>query len=56
MTDAVARLARAAGARCYTDPFVPNHPPAEQAKHAVNKHAVNKDAVNRDPVKKRIAQ
>jgi 3-phenylpropionate/trans-cinnamate dioxygenase ferredoxin reductase subunit len=41
MTDQVARLARAAGARCYTDPFVPNHPPAEQGK---------------DPVKKRAAQ
>jgi 3-phenylpropionate/trans-cinnamate dioxygenase ferredoxin reductase subunit len=32
MTDTVARLARAAGARCYTDPFVPNHKPAEPAK------------------------
>jgi 3-phenylpropionate/trans-cinnamate dioxygenase ferredoxin reductase subunit len=41
MTDQVARLARAAGARCYTDPFVPNHPPADQGK---------------DPVKKRAAQ
>ncbi len=32
MTDTVARLARAAGARCYTDPFVPNHKPDEPAK------------------------
>jgi hypothetical protein len=24
MTDTVARIARAAGARCYTDPFLPN--------------------------------
>ena len=45
MTDAVARLARAAGARCYTDPFLPSHPPAEQGK----------DPVKKDSVKKRIA-
>jgi NAD(P)H-flavin reductase/ferredoxin len=34
MTDTVARMARAAGARCYTDPFLPNHEPVEQAKAA----------------------
>jgi NAD(P)H-flavin reductase len=34
MTDTVARMARAAGARCYTDPFVPSHNPVEQAKAA----------------------
>ena len=28
MTEAVAKLARAAGARCYTDPFESNHAPA----------------------------
>jgi 3-phenylpropionate/trans-cinnamate dioxygenase ferredoxin reductase subunit len=32
MTDTVARIARAAGAKCYTDPFVPNPRPVEQAK------------------------
>jgi NAD(P)H-flavin reductase/ferredoxin len=37
MTDAVARLARVAGARCYTDPFVPNHKPPEQAKGSLLK-------------------
>ena len=30
MTESVARIARAAGARCYTDPFVPNAKPAAQ--------------------------
>ena len=34
MTDTVARIARAAGARCYTDPFLPNANPVEQAKAA----------------------
>ncbi|HKS19076.1 MAG TPA: 2Fe-2S iron-sulfur cluster-binding protein [Bradyrhizobium sp.] len=32
MTDAVGRIARAAGARCYTDPFLPTTTPVEQAK------------------------
>jgi len=32
MTDAIGRMARAAGARCYADPFVPTTTPAEQAK------------------------
>jgi NAD(P)H-flavin reductase/ferredoxin len=32
MTDAVAKIARAAGAKCYTDPFVSDHKPVEQAK------------------------
>ena len=31
MTDAVARIAKAAGARCYTDPFVQEPRTAEQA-------------------------
>lgn len=31
MTDAVARIAKAAGARCYTDPFVSDPRGAEQA-------------------------
>ena len=31
MTDAVARIAQAAGARCYTDPFVQEHTGSEQA-------------------------
>ena len=31
MTDAVARIAKAAGARCYTDPFVQEHKGPEQA-------------------------
>ena len=31
MTESVARTAQAAGARCYTDPFVPDAQPAEQA-------------------------
>jgi NAD(P)H-flavin reductase/ferredoxin len=31
MTDTVARIARAAGARCYTDPFVPSHEAVEPA-------------------------
>ena len=31
MTDAVARIAKAAGARCYTDPFVHEPRSAEQA-------------------------
>jgi NAD(P)H-flavin reductase len=30
MTDAVAGIAKAAGARCYTDPFVPDHQPGQQ--------------------------
>jgi hypothetical protein len=30
----VARMARAAGARCYTDPFLPSHNSVEQAKAA----------------------
>ncbi|MGB8399998.1 2Fe-2S iron-sulfur cluster-binding protein [Bradyrhizobium sp.] len=30
MTDSVARIAMAAGARCYTDPFLPDAKPAEQ--------------------------
>jgi 3-phenylpropionate/trans-cinnamate dioxygenase ferredoxin reductase subunit len=32
MTNEVARIARAAGATCYTDPFVPNATPPEPAK------------------------
>jgi len=32
MTDEVARISRAAGATCYTDPFIPNARPAESAK------------------------
>ena len=31
MTEAVARLARAAGAPCYTDPFVPHECEANRA-------------------------
>ena len=31
MTEAVAQIAKAAGARCYTDPFVPEHSGSEQA-------------------------
>jgi hypothetical protein len=31
MTDAVARIAKAAGARCYTDPFVQEPRTAEQS-------------------------
>ena len=31
MTDAVARMAKAAGARCYTDPFVQEPRTVEQA-------------------------
>src|SRR6187431_2110648 len=31
MTDAVARIAKAAGARCYTDPFVQEHTASEQS-------------------------
>ena len=31
MTEAVARIAKAAGARCYTDPFVQEHSGSEQA-------------------------
>jgi NAD(P)H-flavin reductase/ferredoxin len=30
MTESVARMAKAAGARCYTDPFVPNAKPPDQ--------------------------
>jgi len=30
MTEAVARLAKAAGARCHADPFVPDHQPGQQ--------------------------
>ena len=30
MTEAVAKISRAAGARCYTDPFDSNHSPSEQ--------------------------
>ena len=30
MTESVARIARAAGAKCYTDPFVPSPKPAGQ--------------------------
>jgi 3-phenylpropionate/trans-cinnamate dioxygenase ferredoxin reductase subunit len=47
MTDTVARLAKAAGARCYTDPFLPNQKPAEQAKASL---------INKAPLLKRIAQ
>jgi 3-phenylpropionate/trans-cinnamate dioxygenase ferredoxin reductase subunit len=32
MTESVGRIARAAGARCYADPFVPTTTPAEQAR------------------------
>jgi 3-phenylpropionate/trans-cinnamate dioxygenase ferredoxin reductase subunit len=32
MTNEVARIARAAGATCYTDPFIPNAKPPESAK------------------------
>jgi 3-phenylpropionate/trans-cinnamate dioxygenase ferredoxin reductase subunit len=32
MTESVGRIARAAGARCYADPFLPTTTPAEQAK------------------------
>ncbi len=32
MTEAIGRIARAAGARCYADPFVPTPTPAEQAR------------------------
>lgn len=32
MTEHVARIARAAGARCYCDPFVPTTTPSEQAR------------------------
>jgi 3-phenylpropionate/trans-cinnamate dioxygenase ferredoxin reductase subunit len=32
MTDTVAKMARAAGARCYTDPFVQDARPAEKPK------------------------
>ena len=32
MTESIGRLARAAGARCYADPFVPTTTPAEQAR------------------------
>jgi 3-phenylpropionate/trans-cinnamate dioxygenase ferredoxin reductase subunit len=31
MTNEIARIAREAGATCYTDPFVPNVRPTEQA-------------------------
>jgi len=31
MTEAVARLAKAAGAKCYTDPFIANAAPAEHS-------------------------
>src|SRR5712675_702857 len=34
MTESVARIARAAGARCFADPFVPNDNPVEQARAA----------------------
>jgi NAD(P)H-flavin reductase len=32
MTESVGRIARAAGARCYADPFVPTTTPSEQAR------------------------
>src|SRR5438067_69061 len=32
MTESVGRIARAAGARCYSDPFLPTTTPAEQAR------------------------
>ena len=32
MTESIGRIARAAGARCYADPFVPTTTPAEQAQ------------------------
>ncbi|MCP4619757.1 MAG: 2Fe-2S iron-sulfur cluster binding domain-containing protein [Bradyrhizobium sp.] len=32
MTESIGRIARAAGARCYADPFVPTTTPAEQAR------------------------
>jgi NAD(P)H-flavin reductase/ferredoxin len=32
MTESVGRIARAAGARCYADPFLPTTTPAEQAR------------------------
>jgi 3-phenylpropionate/trans-cinnamate dioxygenase ferredoxin reductase subunit len=32
MTNEIARIARAAGAACYTDPFIPNARPPEPAK------------------------
>jgi hypothetical protein len=31
MTEAVAKIAKAAGARCYTDPFVQEHSGSKQA-------------------------
>lgn len=34
LTDSVGRLARAAGARCYADPFVPTATPSGQARRA----------------------
>ena len=32
MTESIGRIARAAGARCYSDPFLPTTTPAEQAR------------------------
>ena len=56
MTDTVAKLARAAGARCYTDPFVPNHKPAEPAKAPLAKAPSAKAPLIKAPLIKRIAQ
>jgi 3-phenylpropionate/trans-cinnamate dioxygenase ferredoxin reductase subunit len=53
MTDTVARLARAAGARCYTDPFVPNHKPPEQAKPT---EQAKGSLLNKGSLLKKIAQ
>jgi hypothetical protein len=32
MTESIGRAARAAGARCYADPFLPTTTPSEQAR------------------------
>jgi 3-phenylpropionate/trans-cinnamate dioxygenase ferredoxin reductase subunit len=39
MTDAIAKLARAAGARCHCDPFVSSAQPAEQGGNLMGRLA-----------------
>ena len=46
MTESVARIARAAGARCYTDPFVASPAPAEKPS-SVRRWSVDFGAVHR---------
>jgi NAD(P)H-flavin reductase len=49
MTEAVARIAKAASARCYTDPFVPDHQPGQQGSSLIARVAGWLDGSRKSP-------